>query len=228
VAIAIKLAAESKVATRSSRVVFQTAEAGPITSAAMADLVSWYNRSLDDNEDTIFRASEFVFRFLAIHPFQDGNGRLGRGLFLLSLLQSSNLAIKIVSDLISIDRQIEKRKEEYYFTLNRCSKGRFNQDAKKYHIEHFCAFMVKVLIASLADISIYREKYQARKSLSESASKVLNCFNEHPELKLTNRQIVEMTMLPRRTVANALKQLREKYFIQSYGEGAGSRYQITF
>jgi len=86
--------------------------------------------------------------------------------------------------------------------------------------------MVKVLIASLADIRIYREKYQARKSLSESASKVLNCFHEHPELKLTNRQIVEMTMLPRRTVANALKQLREKSFIQSYGEGAGSRYIV--
>ena len=88
--------------------------------------------------------------------------------------------------------------------------------------------MIKVLRAALADIATYREKYQARRSLSESATKVLNCFNEHPELKLTNRQIVEMTDLPRRTVANALKQLKEKSFIQSYGEGAGSRYQITF
>ncbi len=219
---------ETNQATQSSRIVFQTAEAGPITSAAMADLVGWYNRSFENNEHTILRASEFVFRFLAIHPFQDGNGRLGRGLFLLSLLQSPNLAMKTVADLISIDRHIEKRKEEYYFTLNRCSEGKFNQDASEYHIEYFCAFMVKVLAASLADISIYREKHRARRNLSESASMVLNCFNEYPELKLTNRQIVEMTNLPRRTVANALKQLKEKLLIQSYGEGASTRYQITF
>lgn len=219
---------ETNQATQSSRVVFQTAEAGPMTSAAMADLVDWYNRSLANNDHTILRASEFVFRFLAIHPFQDGNGRLGRGLFLLSILQSSNIAMRTVADLISIDRHIEKRKEEYYFTLNRCSEGRFNQDASKYHMEYFCAFMVKVLAAAMADISIYREKHRARMSLSESASMVLSCFNEYPELKLTNRQIVELTNLPRRTVANALKQLKEKLFIQSYGEGAGSRYQITF
>ncbi len=123
---------------------------------------------------------------------------------------------------------IETRKEEYYFTLNRCSNGVYVQNASKYHIEHFCAFMLKVLRASLIDIGHYRKKYQAKKILSESASRVLSCFNEHPEIKLTNRQLVEMTNLPRRTVANALKQLKEHNFIQSYGVGAGSRYQLTF
>ena len=214
--------------TKSSRVVFKTAQAGPITSAAMNDLVSWYNQSITDNDQTFLRVCEFVFRFLAIHPFQDGNGRLGRGLFLLGLLQSSNIAIKTVASLLAIDRYIEKRKEEYYFTLNRCSKGVYVEDAKEYHIEYFCSFMLKVLRDSLADIGHYRKKYQAKKNLSESANKVLNCFNEHPEIKLTNRQIVEMTNLPRRTIANVLKQLKENDFIQSYGEGAGCRYQLTF
>jgi Fic family protein len=214
--------------SKSTRVVFKTADAGPITSAAMGDLMDWYKQSVSDNDHSFLRVCELVFRFLAIHPFQDGNGRLGRGLFLLGLLQSSNIAIKTVVSLLAIDRQIEKRKEEYYFTLNRCSKGMYAQDAKEYHIEYFCAFMVKVLTASLADIEHYRQKYRVKKSLSESSSRVLDCFNEHPEIKLSNRQIVEMTKLPRRTVANALKQLKDNHLIQSYGDGAGSRYQLTF
>lgn len=219
---------ETNHASNSTRIVFKTADAGPMTAAAMGDLMTWYRQSLVDNDHSVLRVCELVFRFLAIHPFQDGNGRLGRGLFLLGLLQSSNIAIKTVVSLLAIDRHIEKRKEEYYFTLNRCSKGIYAEDAKEYHIEYFCAFMVKVLTASLADIEHYRQKYRAGRSLSESSARVLGCFNEHPEIKLSNRQIVEMTNLPRRTVANALKQLRDNYFIQSYGKGAGLRYQLTF
>ena len=72
---------------------FQTADAGPITTSAMKDLVGWYNEILPLSPWTIEITLEFVYRFLAIHPFQDGNGRLGRGLFLLSLLQSQSNVI---------------------------------------------------------------------------------------------------------------------------------------
>jgi Fic family protein len=214
--------------TKESRIVFKTAEAGPITASAMRDLIDWYNQSIIDNDHPILRTTELVFRFLAIHPFQDGNGRLGRGLFLLGLLQSSNLAIKNVASMLDIDRNIEKRKEEYYFTLNRCSNGIYTQDARNYHIEYFASFMIKVLEASLNDIEYYRAKYLAKKNLSASATKILNCFNEHAEIRLTNKRLLELTGLPRRTIANALKQLKEHNFIQSYGKSSQVRYQLVF
>jgi Fic family protein len=69
--------------TKESRTVFKTADAGPITAAAMNDLLVWYNQAIQDSPWPITVAIEFVFRFLAIHPFQGGNGRLGRGLFVL-------------------------------------------------------------------------------------------------------------------------------------------------
>jgi len=219
---------ETNNATKNTRTVFKTADAGPMTSSSMTELVNWYNDSVNENENTFLIAGEFTYRFLAIHPFQDGNGRLGRGLYLLNLLHSPNLAIKAVAPYLSIDREIEKRKEEYYFTLNRCSNGQFKQDPKEYRIEYFCAFMIKILSAALSNIDLYYKKYLDKKSLSETASNVLLCFNEYPEIRLSNKQIVEMTKLPRRTVANALKTLKDKDMIQSYGEGAGTRYQITF
>lgn len=100
-----------------TRVVFETAEPGPITEAAMRDLIDWYNTAHLSESWTIALACEFTYRFLAIHPFQDGNGRLGRGLFLLILLQSPENIISDVVSYLAIDHQIECRKSEYYLCL---------------------------------------------------------------------------------------------------------------
>ncbi len=214
--------------TQESRVIFQTADAGPITSVAMSDLVAWYNKTHPlESRSTLF-AAEFVYRFLAIHPFQDGNGRLGRGLMMLALLQSPQFAMSSVAACLAIDRQIEKHKEEYYFVLNQCSKGRFSPDPKKYDIEHFAHFMIKIIHKSLEDITLYRSKYKALHTLSETALQIFNCFKDYPEKRLTNKLICEETKLPRRTIAYSLGTLVAAQLIQRHGLGAGARYQITF
>jgi len=58
--------------------IFKTADPGIITQMAMKELIDWYNKTIQEEPWPIAVAVEFVFRFLAIHPFQDGNGRLGR------------------------------------------------------------------------------------------------------------------------------------------------------
>ena len=211
-----------------SRTVFQTADPGPITEVAMAELVAWYNENRQSKEPGIAVVAEFVYRFLAIHPFQDGNGRLGRGLFLLGLLQCNSAAMRCVAPCLAIDRQIEKNKEEYYFVLNRCSGGRFSADATAYQIEHFFQFMLKVLLQALDDIDLYIEKLKLKQKLSVSALQVLTCFKEHPEIRLSTKRIMDETALPRRTVVNVLNKLLEAGFIQRYGQGAGTVYQVTF
>jgi Fic family protein len=215
--------------TRESRVVFQTVDAGPVTQAAMADLIQWYNEIYLQDAGTLAIASEFVFRFLAIHPFQDGNGRLGRGLFLLLLLlQSKNKALSTVGKYLAIDRYIEKYKEEYHFVLNCCSNGKFQQDPHSYKIHYFLEFMMKVLDESLEGVEKYRKKFKALQKLSDAAIKVLNTFKEHPEVRLNTKSIFEQTGIPIRTVAYALATLLENKLIQRYGQGAATKYQLTF
>lgn len=214
--------------TKESRIVFQTANAGPIIAIAMHDLICWYNTALRQEAWPIAVACEFVYRFLAIHPFQDGNGRLGRGLFCLALLQSQDHAIVSVTPYVAIDRHIERRREEYYAVLNRCSGGQYQQDPTNYRIEHFLRFMIKVLQESLQDIDVYYKRYLAIRALSASATRVYECFKNYPELRLTPQKIAELTKLPLRTISYSLKQLKEHCLIQSYGQGAGTRYQITF
>ena len=103
----------------------------------MSDLTQWYNEIYQRDSRTIPIAAEFAYRFLAIHPFQDGNGRLGRGLFLLLLLQSKNEALSTIARYLPIDRYIERYREEYYFVLNRCSGGIFKQNSFEYKINYF-------------------------------------------------------------------------------------------
>ena len=214
--------------TGEQRVVLDPSPPGIITSTAMADLVNWYNSNIHENPWPLLVATEFVFRFLAVHPFQDGNGRLGRALFILTLLQSADKYLREITPFIAIDRHIEQNRSLYYTTLHRCSEGKFYEDPKKYEIEPLAWFFIKILRASLSDIEIYRNRYSLLQKLSESALAVLNCFKSSPEKRLKVSDIEKDTRLPRRTVQYALETLTKKSFIQKLGQGAGTRYQLIF
>lgn len=214
--------------TDKTRTIFKTADPGIVTQTAMADLVKWYNEVRPEEPWTLPVACEFVYRFLAIHPFQDGNGRIGRGLFLLSLLQSTDEKLSVVSRHLAIDRHIERHKEDYYMVLNQCSGGTFSPERRQYQIQFFLKFMIKILSDSLDDIQFYKEKHENYRKLSESALAVLKCFRERPEIQLKPKDIIAATNLPRRTVSRVLSDLSEKQFLQKYGQRAGVRYQLVF
>ncbi len=215
-------------ATAESRTVFKTADPGLETELAMENLIAWYNENIKQEPWTIAVACEFVFRFLAIHPFQDGNGRLGRALFLLAILQSPDEHLVSIARYLAIDRHIEVHKSEYYLTLNRCSDGQFKNDPKSYHIPYFLEYMLRILLEALADIEVYKNKFEAVQKLSPSALKVLKCFKDHPEVRLSTKLIAEQMSMPRRTIIEGLNSLLDAGLINKYGQGAGVRYQLGF
>jgi Fic family protein len=214
--------------TGEETVVLEPSAPGPITNVAMSELVSWYNEALVKNPWPIAVATEFVFRFLAIHPFQDGNGRVGRALFLLSLLSCPDESLRLVTPYLPFDRYIEKHREEYYLVLRRVSSGVFHSDPEVYHYEPFLRFMIKVMTESFQDFDFYRKRYSDLQHLSPSAIQVLNAFKEKPELMLQNKDIVNDTGIPRQTVTLALQNLFDKGFIQRRGKGPGVRYKLVF
>lgn len=214
--------------TGEKKSIFKTADPGVVTEQAMRDLVEWYNKAISSEPWSVAIACEFVFRFLAIHPFQDGNGRLGRALFLMSLLQSPYKKLADTVYCLAIDRHIERHKEEYYIVLNQCSDGKFALDAREYKIEYFLRYMVKILRGALGDIDFYIKRVEAFKKLSESALKVLDGFKDLPEIRIKPKNIQANTGLPVRTVANALSTLLAAEFIQRKGQGSGTYYQLVF
>ena len=78
-----------------------------------------YDRNIRENKvEPLLAIASFVFDFECIHPFMDGNGRMGR---LLSLLLLYHAGYE-VGRFISLERVIEESKETYYETLLRSSQ----------------------------------------------------------------------------------------------------------
>lgn len=209
-------------------IVLEPTPPGLLTETAMRDLLTWYNNVIRDYPWPLLVATEFVFRFLAIHPFQDGNGRLGRALFLLALMQGDDPALKQVVRFISIDRQIERNRPLYYATLRNVSGGQYRSSPKEYALEHLAWFFLKMTKNALQDITLLRQRYAAMTRLTERAHKILACFKSSPEKRLSLSELVQETGIVRRTVQNSLVSLVKSGFLQRLGRGPSSRYQLIF
>ncbi len=99
--------------TKPNSVMTQTGEmfrfADPAeTPALMNDLIDWYNKS-KELLHPLELAAIFHYKFIRIHPFDDGNGRVARLLMNLMLQNNGYPIVIIPSD--------EKSKEEYYRAL---------------------------------------------------------------------------------------------------------------
>jgi Fic family protein len=214
--------------TGEERTVLEHTMPGVMTDVAMRELVDWYNETITGHLWPLLVAVEFTFRFLAIHPFQDGNGRMGRALFLLILLQSGDKFLENVAPYIALDRKIEQNKAQYYTVLHQCSDGKYQTDPSKYKFDALVFYFLKVFEVALDDINVYRGKFRNLNQLSESAVVVLNCFKSSPEKQLKVAEIEKVTKLPRRTIQFTLKTLTGQKFLQKLGQAAGSRYQLVF
>jgi len=215
-------------ATGEQQTVLEPASPGTITETAMRDLLYWYNANIRESPWPLLVATEFIFRFLAIHPFQDGNGRLGRALFLLSLMQGDDAVLSRVIHYVSIDRQIERHRAIYYSTLRQTSDGQYRANAEDYHLEPLAWFFIKMLSLALEDVDLLRQRYSAMQRLSDSALRVLTCFKSSSEQRLQVADLVAETGLVRRTVQNALVSLVKANFLYRLGAGPASRYRLIF
>jgi Fic family protein len=82
----------------------------------MDAFINWYN-AIDQKSSVLGQAAIAHLYFESIHPFEDGNGRIGR--VLIEKFFSRIIGRPI---LISVSRVLEKRKKEYYSALESCNR----------------------------------------------------------------------------------------------------------
>jgi Fic family protein len=105
-------------------------------------------------------AATFVFDFLCIHPFRDGNGRVSRLLTTL-LFQVQGFE---VGRYISLERLVEERKEDYYRVLEECSAG---WQTGRNEIVPWWNFLLSIVRAAYRDFEIRVEKASPRPAKTE-------------------------------------------------------------
>lgn len=90
------------------------------TPEFIKQLCTFYHQTMDQRQaEPLLLIASLVFDFECIHPFWDGNGRIGRLLTLLLLYQAGYE----VGRYISLERIIEESKETYYEVLLESSHG---------------------------------------------------------------------------------------------------------
>ncbi len=201
---------------KSLGVMFETTPAY-LTPKQMQELVAWAQGALKEkaNHPLVVIAS-FIVEFLAIHPFQDGNGRLARILTNLLMLKSGYAYVPYVSH----EKLIEDNKAEYYLAL------RNSQTTLKTPRENITAWLEFFLNASL------EQAKQAMELLSrENIEKLLSPKQlvvwEHLEkvAEATPGEIVKATGVARPTVSQALDVLLRLKKIERIGQGRTTRYR---
>ena len=203
---------------RSIGVIFETAHPSD-TPRLMEELVAWTNRELGGKtHHPLLVVAVFIVRFLAIHPFQDGNGRHARVLTNLLLLRTGYIYVPYSS----LERVVEENREQYYRAL-RSAQGTLDKDES--NLMDWLRFFLLCLVEqknSLAD-KVRRERLMT--ALSPLDEQLLQLAREHGHLTLTSA--LAITKVNRNTLKLHLRQLVEAGRLQLLGRGRSSWYEAV-
>lgn len=199
-------------------IVFETASPFD-TPRRMAELVAWLNevRELKRLHPLLIVAI-FTVVFLEIHPFQDGNGRLGRILTTLLLLQAGYVYVPYSS----LESVIEQSKEGYYLAL-RQTQGTILTDAPSW--QPWLLFFLRALQQQVRRLAfkVEREKI-ALATMSELAVAILDHARDHGRVTMGN--MVQATGASRNTLKEHFRNLVRKNLIRQYGGGRSTWYSL--
>lgn len=195
------------------QIIFQTTEAGFATEDAIRALLNWYNSETEVH--TLIKVASFVYDFLSVHPFQDGNGRLSRLISMLLLLKNGYKWIQYVS----FEHEIESRKNEYYQVLRSCQAQRPNEDVTIW-IQFFLNCLSNIQSQLLAKL----QKSGTETQLSPKEKSIYSIIQNRPNIQ--SGEIAEKLAIPAPTVKRILSELLNKGLIEKQGSGRNVSYTI--
>lgn len=185
----------------------------------MDDIIFWTNEELYKKElHPIMVMANFIFEFLAIHPFKDGNGRLSRALTNLLMLQAGYSYIPYVS----MEEIIEEQRTEYYLALRATQK---NHKTENEDITAWVSFLLDVLIEQAIRARKTIESDQPEKILSEKQLRVYKLFEQKDILSKSEIQGLLGGIIPEVTIRQILSRLITLKLVERIGQGRGTRYR---
>lgn len=203
--------------TGEQKVIFKTTEPAMV-EGEMRELIEWAREELEgETLHPLIAIASFIYDFISIHPFQDGNGRLSRLLTTLLLLQHDYSFVQY----ISFENHIEQYKREYYEVL---MSGQKNRGTGAEKINEWVLFFLH----SLHNLSRKLEqKYNLFKSkggyLNDRQSLIKEYIGKNQPVKVSDI-VKDMPEFNVNTIKKDLKYLRQEKEIRMIGRGKGSIY----
>lgn len=196
----------------------------------MEVLINWYNRSTFPISDVIgsalLKSAIVHLYFESIHPFEDGNGRIGRALAEKALSQGLGKPI-----LLSISKTIESDKNAYYQALKEAQRS--------LEITSWIAYFIKVIIAAqrdskaLVDFLLSKVKFfdKYKNYIDVRHAKVIEkMFDAGPEGfqgGMSAKKFMSITQVSKATATRDLQYLYEQGMLTKSGAGRSVRYALN-
>jgi Fic family protein len=200
--------------------------------AAQVDaFLTWFNQTQPKvgthPMDGLLRAAVSHLWFETLHPFEDGNGRIGRAILQLALGQDMGQPGRIVT----LSRQIESCKDSYYSELERA------QRSKSMDVTSWVEWMLEQVTSAsefanrTIDSAIQRIRFQAHMSAislnerqQKTMKKLLDAGPKGYEGGMTTRKHERIAQTSTPTAARDLIELEQLGLLTRYGDGRSTRY----
>ncbi|MFK7946638.1 MAG: Fic family protein [Saprospiraceae bacterium] len=186
----------------------------------MNSLFNWTNQCFEKDEiHPLIIIATFVYEFLSIHPYQDGNGRLSRLLTTLLLLRNGYDFIQYAS----MEIEIEKRKKDYYKAL---MNGQQNRGTTAEIINDWLLFFLETLSTTIHKLEERYDKIKHKKSyLSQRQKAVQQFINDNEPVKISDitTALSDYTVY---TIKKDVKYLLDEKLVKKLGKGRSTVYVI--
>jgi Fic family protein len=194
------------------------------TPREMEALVAWARKAIDEeSHHPLLIVAVFVVTFLAIHPFQDGNGRLSRVLTTLLLLRAGYAYVPYAS----LERVIEDNKDLYYRALRR-TQTTLKTDSPDW--EPWIGFFLRCLKKQKDGLAVRMEDEHARAAadldsgLPQVSTQILALLRTHG--RQTIAQLAAGTGANRNTIKVRLRELVATGRIRQHGKARATWYTL--
>jgi Fic family protein len=198
--------------------------------AQMKRFINWFNESRSDMvTDGLVRAAMSHLWFESIHPFEDGNGRIGRAIVDMALSQDAGRPFR----LHGLSLELQRQQVHYYNALNRVQRNEADPGAWcRWLIDTFCESCQAS--SALVDEALDRARFWSRHkniALNERQRKVLNKMLDAGPGRFTGgmtpRKLQSMTKAASATATRDLAELVEKGLMVRRGAGRSTHYELV-
>ena len=187
------------------------------TPREMAVLMETTRAALDgDEHHPLVVIATFVVRLLAIHPFQDGNGRLSRALAVLLLLRAGY----DYAPYASLERVIEHNKDAYYELLRRAQT---TWDDEEPEVAPWVEFFVDCMVEQKNVLMQRLGRERLLAPMAALSAAILALARERG--RVTVRDVVAVEGANRNTVKLHLRQLVDAGQLIRHGRARGTWYE---
>ena len=202
---------------KSLGVIFETASPFD-TPRRMAELVEWTDTALTEGRHhPLLVIGIFCVHFLAIHPFQDGNGRISRALTTLLLLKSGYAYVPFSS----LERVVEMNNEAYYLCLRR---GQTTLAADDAGLGEWLLFFLRCLKDQADNLARKIDMESRLSPLSTEKRDIVEAIKDHGPLAIS--EINALIEINRSTLKLRLQELIAENYLAVSGRGRGTRYGL--